>query len=79
MESFEREDRYLVLKRSDIQELNFNWQTVLERVADEIGAIRMERGKKETVPGIQCVVVEKDWPEYEQVWEMIKKRVESSG
>jgi hypothetical protein len=73
---FKRENRYLVLKRSDIDDLSDNWKIVLERVVDQIGAVRLERGKDERTPGINCVIVESDWPEYEIVWQMIQARFE---
>jgi hypothetical protein len=35
--------------------------------------------KIKTGKQVDCVVVEKDWPEYEIVWKMIQDRVEGKG
>lgn len=59
--AFERENRYIVIKRKNMHaDLLYALQSWMERV---------------DVPGIECVVVEKDWPEYEPVWKMIEARV----
>lgn len=69
---FTREERYIVLKKSDVQkaltraELNaLTYLTV--RVTDS----RYDQGKAP----LQCVVVEHDWPEFEPTWKAIEKRV----
>lgn len=59
---FHREERYIVIKRKRLR-------------GDAERAIRKQLivfG----VPLVDCVVVEKDWPEYETVWKMIQDRVE---
>lgn len=63
MNSFKREEHYIVFKisRLDQEQLEF-----LERVQREIPQIN------------NCVVVESDWPEYETVWKMIEERVTGS-
>ena len=38
--------------------------------------IRYQVIKLKTGKPVDCVVVEKDWPEYEVVWQMIQDRVE---
>lgn len=71
--NFKREDRYIVLKRSDLMNLSrIGWNN-LDNIAaihndyrDEIGKLRLE-----------CVVVESDWPEYEIVWKMIEDRIKN--
>lgn len=70
-----REDRYLVFKRTDIQRyLNPTAQKALSEISNTIiGARRGQRRED-----LQCVVVEKDWPEYEHVWELIRLRVEKA-
>jgi hypothetical protein len=57
---FERESRYIVIKRKDISE------------GTEIGLRRflMANG----IEPVDSVVVESDWPEYETVWSMIATR-----
>ena len=70
-----REDRYLVFKRTDIQRyLNPTAQKTLSEIEKTITGVRRGQRRKE----LQCVVVEKDWPEYEHVWELIRLRVEKA-
>jgi hypothetical protein len=65
---FKREDRYFVFKRSDVPQSSIE---TLESMRATQDVLRQIRGK----PPLVCVVVEKDWPEYETVWAMIKARV----
>lgn len=70
-----REDRYLVFKRTDIQRyLNPTAQKTLSEIEKTITGVRRGQRREE----LQCVVVEKDWPEYEHVWELIRLRVEKA-
>jgi len=72
MPDFEREDRYLVLKRSDIEKyLPDDQKKLLYFVAGNIRDDRTLDGKEP----LQCVVVEHDWPEYETTWAAIERRV----
>lgn len=69
---FERGVRYLVVKLNDI------------RTASMCGTLTDEQRRSlEDIVGIigtrQCVVVEKDWPEYELFWALIEARVASEG
>ncbi|QDH49049.1 hypothetical protein PHYNN_217 [Pantoea phage Phynn] len=74
----ERELRYDVVKRKDLEaciaegviseEENATLQTILEKLYKH----RADLGKEP----LECVVVESDWPEYEQVWSMIENRVQ---
>ncbi|EFA1209348.1 hypothetical protein D9F61_10045 [Escherichia coli] len=73
-----RENRYFVLKVSDI-EAAFQTGLIspetldgLENAALAVKQVRQQRGKDE----LSCVVVESDWPEHEVVWGMIEARVE---
>lgn len=59
MSSFQREERYIVLKLSDLTEDEFN------HIDDYIENHLIERR--------ECVVVESDWPIYGQVWDMIEQ------
>lgn len=75
-----REDRYLVLKRSNIEAAeNEDYITPAERgllyhIAGKVAFWRYGESK----PELKCVVVESDWPEYEHVWELIRMRVEKA-
>lgn len=75
----ERELRYDVVKRKDLgacfmegiisaEEVN-----TLNAILAKIHKYRLDIGKKP----LECVVVESDWPEYEQVCHMIEHRVHS--
>ena len=73
-----RENRYFVLKVSDI-EAAFQAGLIspetldgLESAALGVKQVRQQSGKDE----LACVVVESDWPEHEVVWGMIEARVE---
>lgn len=71
-----RENRYVVLKRSDLQKyIKREFRIQLQAVIETINQSRDFFEKKEP---LQCVVVEKDWPEYEHVWELIRLRVENA-
>jgi hypothetical protein len=76
MAKFARENRYVVFKATDLQavglteaELNF-----LKAINSKVDQYRIESGK----PDFQCVVVEKDWPEYEPTWKAIENRVNTT-
>jgi len=64
---FKREDRFIVLKRTDLEVLNRFQKAALAVALEEI---------EDHLPARQYVVVESDWPEYEIVWNMIQARVE---
>lgn len=74
----EREDRYVVIKLSDIEEglklghISPSTVTTLEHIVTTVWFSRAQRGKED----LKAVVVEHDWPEYEEVWRMIENRVE---
>lgn len=72
MSNFKREDRYLVLKRCDIEMyLNKDDSMRLARISRDITNARMDKGR----PPLKCVCIESDWPEYETAWSMIENRV----
>lgn len=72
---FLRENRYLVLKRKDIEQyLTPKGAKIIEIFAGKIAAMREGEGK----PELKCVVIESDWPEYEEVWGMIQRRVQGT-
>lgn len=67
---FQREERYTVLKHTDIHEaLDPDETTTLIELEEKISIYREAQNK---IP-LQCVVVESDWPEYEIVWKMIEQ------
>lgn len=75
MTDFKREDRYLVLKRSDIcNSLTELEQHLLSCIAAKVHRYRTETMEKEP---LHCVVVEKDWPEYELAWKAIEERMQN--
>lgn len=68
--AFNRENRYLVLKHTDIACISEAHQRLLKTVADNVANYRAKNGKKP----LNCVVVEEDWPEFESVWQSIEMR-----
>lgn len=60
MPKFMREDRYIVIKKSH---LNGKQMNAIYRCIDD-----------NHIAQVDCVVVEADWPEYEQTWTAIEKR-----
>lgn len=58
---FEREDRYAVIK---YKKLTNNQWTLVPELLEKFDKARVD-----------CVVVEKDWPEYHLVWAMIEHRM----
>jgi hypothetical protein len=75
MTDFKRENRYVVLKGKDILKyLTQEEKENLHHITYKIQKNREAAGK----PLLVCVVVERDWPEYEQAWELIKNRVDDT-
>lgn len=70
---FVRENRYTTIKNSDLMCLTLLEFQVLDTILNKISQHRVDSGKKP----LSCVVVESDWPEYEEVWEMIEERVKN--
>lgn len=71
--AFEREDRYLILKRKDMDAAGL---TKLERCALHEICMKVQQARHKRGAGIlDAVVVEHDWPEYEQVWKLIENRM----
>lgn len=66
---FKREDRYLVIKRKDIESaLNEQQKMQLFYLARLVEADRLRRGKS----NLECVVVESDWTNYQEVWRTVE-------
>jgi hypothetical protein len=72
---FQREDRYIIIKRSDLINLP-GWAS--NQLDDALEAVRYAREGLGKQP-LQAVVVEADWPEYETVWKMLEARVKGVG
>jgi len=71
---FIRENRYLVLKNTDIEKhCNQEDKKWLASISTKISEGRYLEEKEE----LKCVVVESDWPEHEEVWSMIESRGEN--
>jgi hypothetical protein len=66
---FKREDRYIVFKKSD---LNDEQLRVLNNWRRTVTSQRLATGKDV----LTTVVVESDWPEYEPTWDAIQTRME---
>ena len=66
---FMREERYIVFKMSDLG--NSLKGDEIRRLAREYAEQRRLKGKKP----LECVVIEKDWPEHEPTWKAIEARV----
>jgi hypothetical protein len=69
----ELENRYLVLKNKDLDKLPKRQRDALYRICTAVRAIRHERGADRDG---SCIVVEKDWPEYEPTLAAILARVD---
>lgn len=72
MDEFKRELRYYVLKIKDVAKyLTHTEQQILNSLANKCATERYvdKRGI------LDCVCVERDWPEYDNVWKMIERRV----
>jgi len=65
--------RYIVLKRTDLKAYAKSPHDleVLARIVASCAEGREMRGAKP----LECVVIESEWPEYEQVWSMLETRV----
>ncbi len=61
LEPFQREERYIVIKRKHLTALQ---ERALRAHMNRLG-----------IGTVECVVVESDWPEYETVWRMIEDRM----
>ena len=65
-----RDERYLVLKHLDIlHSLDREDIMNLGKIIDKINSYRRQRGKER----LDAVVVESDWPMYEDTWKLIEE------
>ncbi|SEP58841.1 hypothetical protein SAMN03159444_00142 [Pseudomonas sp. NFACC02] len=65
-QEFQREDRYIVIKRKDLLKVPVNYR---RHLVDPMFSLLNH------LPRREFVVVESDWPEYQLVWAMIEARV----
>lgn len=73
--AFHREERYIVLKITDIDKsLSDAEVDTLRGICNKVEKYRGESGKRQ----FECVVVESDWPEYEPTWKSIEQRITNS-
>lgn len=69
---FQRENRYVVFKRSDMRKyLSQSERRQVEGLALHICLSREDDSKHP----LNCLVVESDWPEFEPTWKAIEARV----
>ncbi|WP_264313135.1 hypothetical protein [Pseudomonas putida] len=67
----QREDRYIVIKRSDLGKLTYTEQRVFSAQCRKLHERMFAAG----APARQFLVIESDWPEYEPAWAAIESRV----
>jgi len=68
------ENKYIVLKRSDVEEyLNEDEKITLSVLCERVGDGRRNNGK----PSIDALVIESDWPEYGKAFDLLSERIDS--
>lgn len=72
--AFKREARYVVVKLKDIRGAGCTQEEIdaFNVLCDKVTLHRCERG----AGPLECLVIEKDWPEYEPTWAAIQARME---
>ncbi|MFJ7792279.1 hypothetical protein [Pseudomonas sp. NPDC096950] len=70
-EPFRREDRYIVIKRSDMEKLPADVRRNFSGRCRRFYEQMLIAG----APARSFLVIESDWPEYEPSWQMIERRV----
>lgn len=74
MREFQRELRYLVAKVRDVETaLTDGEKQELAALLKKVEQYRTDSGK----PPLECVVVESDWPNYEETWASVQQVWES--
>ena len=69
--AFEREDRYIVIKRSDMDRIPN--QKVVHSFLGALGELSAHSVR---IPQRKFLVIESDWPEYDPAWKLIQDRVQ---
>jgi hypothetical protein len=73
-DGMELENRYIVLKRSDIEKYIYDDEKItLSVICEKINDGRGDNGKAP----IDALVIESDWPEYGNALESLAERVDS--
>lgn len=67
---FQREDRYIVIKRKDLDRLPMEMRLPFSMALNELAP---------RLPKRECLVIESDWPEYEPTWAAIQARMTGQG
>lgn len=70
MKEFKKENRFIVIKIKDMGCLSSEQEIQLSNILCAIDLSRRSKGKNT----LTCVVVEDDWPEYNDVWGIIEAR-----
>lgn len=63
---FQREGRYIVIKRKDLDRLPMEMRLPFSMALNELAP---------RLPKRECLVIESDWPEYEPTWAAIQARM----
>ncbi|MDF3932773.1 hypothetical protein [Pseudomonas citronellolis] len=73
--AFQREDRYIVIKRKDIESILYSDRPDPESACAVVDLkIALEK-LTPSLPPREYVVIESDWPEYEPTWRAIEARL----
>jgi hypothetical protein len=69
--SFRREDRYIVIKRNDMEKASADIRRSFSGQCRKLHDSMLISG----APARMFLVIESDWPEYEPAWQMIERRM----
>lgn len=75
----ELENRYLVIKRKHLELLTPEAKEELENIVTAISISRQPDIDTGADGEIDCVVIEKDWPEFKPVLKMLSDRVDKES
>ena len=70
----QREDRYIVIKRSDLERISAQHRFEFSKASRVVHERMFAAG----TPARRFLVIESDWPEYEPTWAAIERRVTGS-
>ena len=74
MSEFHREDRYIVIKRSDMEKSPLHIRRAFSFACRELHDSMLSNGAKAR----QYLVIESDWPEYDSTCQAIESRFRSA-
>lgn len=69
VKQFEKEDRYIVIKRTDLNSCGQSTHNRLKQVLDDINHIRQEADKSM----LEFVVIESDWSCFRVAWGLVEE------